>query len=119
MSVASQIFEQSAVALGVGHNDDLLLKPMDVAVTGYADDVSGQNLRDVLKVGGQSHTHEVHIRRTELVEANLPATSEDEEANTYDDIALIGSIALDRVYRVLNFIDDPDQPTVVFRCVLA
>ena len=109
MSAASQIFGRSAVALGRGHDDILVLKPMLIMVPGYADEVPPQK-GDGLKIGGQQHSHEIHVRRQELI---------DEEVEAYAQVLEIMFQDSEASYRVLNYVDDRQQPTVKFLCVAA
>ena len=106
MSIASNILGASADALALVHDDDLVLMPANVPVTGYAEELerdpkTGQRL----EIAEKAVTHIVHIRRSQLAAVILPK--------------VVAISAVVKSYRVRYFTDDPNRPEVDFYCTLA
>lgn len=115
MSAALQLLDNAADVLAAGHDDALVLQPLNVACTGYAEealeDPAGAGLRRKgpmqLHVAEQPFTHVLHIRRAQLSGVDLRKV----------DFAV--HVDSGRRYRVLHWTDDPSSPTTDMVCKLA
>lgn len=105
MSIASSILEQSADVLAAGHNDPMVLQPVNVIVGGYAQERSADKHQPMLSTAEDVATHFVFIRRSELSNVTL------------EDISHIESGG--QSYRVHSFRNDRNFPEVRFSCTLA
>ncbi len=108
MSAVSQIQAHAANALAAGHDDDLLLMPVNVLVSGRVDQVkdSGKGIPQ-LHITEELPTHVVSIRRWKLAAADV-------------DPKLVASIRFEgKTYRVQNFTNDAAIPELEFLCRLS
>lgn len=105
MSIVASIFEQSADTLAVTHDDNLILLPGSVGVSGYVQDVAMQTPGvKQFQTSSDLISHIVHIRRNQLQGVTIEG---------------VISISLgSNKYRVKHLVDDPNKPEIAFHCTL-
>jgi hypothetical protein len=121
MSPALQVLMASAEATARVHDEDLVLQPGAIAVSGYAEELdidpaeAGASRRRLfqLHLGEDQFTHAIHILRRVLQSAQSYSLAALQKVN------LIEWPEAGKRYRVKHFADDPARPEVDFFCTLA
>lgn len=84
----------------------IIIQPGEVSVSCLVEVVTEQT-RQRLQIADERVTHIVHIGRAVLANVDRAAVS------------VIDRTDSEASYRVQNFTDDPQRPTVLFHCVLS
>lgn len=118
MSAALQILDQGSTVIQSGHGEALTLQPMNVAVTGYAQDLKSDPAESGIRktrAPFQFHfaedliTHIVWVRRSDPGLAGV----------TLKQVNTIAQAGTAKIYRAKHVEDDPNVSEVAFYCTMS